>query len=89
MDTLVVGAWISLHDGCRVSYEVGGADAALLTVRGTGQPFEMHCQAEPLRQLIEMGSKALAELDALAIQEGVDQAARELAIGDQSSEAST
>ena len=74
-DTLVIGSWVSLHEGCEITSDVGGNDAALLTVRGTGQPFELHLQAEPLRQLVEAASQALAEMDALAIQEGAQKAA--------------
>jgi hypothetical protein len=74
-DTLVIGSWASLHDGCEITSDVGGSDAALLTARGTGQPFELHVQAEPLRQLVEAASRALAEMDALAIQEGAENAA--------------
>jgi hypothetical protein len=77
MDTLVIGSWVSLQEGCEITSDVGGSDAALLTVRGSGQPFEMHFQAEPLRQLIERGTQALAEMDALVVQEGASRATRE------------
>ena len=84
MDTLVIGSWVSLHEGCQISSDVGGSDAALLTLRGSGQqPFELHCQAVPLRQLVEAGTHALAEMDALAVQEGAAQAAREHAASGQ------
>lgn len=76
-DSLVIGSWVSLHVGCEITSEVGGRDAALLTVRGSGQPFELHVQAEPLRQLIERGSQALAEMDAVAVEDGARQAACE------------
>lgn len=80
MDTLVIGSWVSLHDGCDISGDVGGSDAAMLTVRGTGgQPFELHFQAETLRQFVAVAAQTLAAMDALAIQEGADRAARERA----------
>jgi hypothetical protein len=80
MDSLVIGTWVSLQDGCEITGDVGGSDAALLTLRGRGQqPFELHCQAEPLRQLVATGTQALAEMDALAVQEGAKQAATEQA----------
>ena len=74
-DTLVIGSWASLHEGCEITADVGSSNAAALTVRGSGQPFELHVQAEPLRQLVEAASQALAEMDTLAIQEGAEQAA--------------
>jgi len=84
MDTLVVGSWASLHDGCEVVGDVGGRDVALLTVRGTGrQPFELLCQAEPLRQLVKAGTQALAEMDAIAVSEEAREAARQHAASGQ------
>lgn len=80
MGTLTIGSWVSLREGCEITSDVGGSDAALLTVRGSGQPFEMHFQAEPLRQLIERGTQALAEMEQLAVQEGATPAAREQAV---------
>jgi hypothetical protein len=78
MNTLIIGSWVSLHDGCDITSDVGSSDAALLTLRGSGQqPFELHCQTEPLRRLVEAGRQALAEMDAIAVQEGAEQAARE------------
>lgn len=67
MDSLVTGAWISLQEGCEITSDAGGRDATVLTLRGAGQQsFELHCQAEALRQLVEAGARALAEMDALA-----------------------
>jgi hypothetical protein len=83
METLTTGAWVSLHDGCEISSDVGGRNTVLFIVCGTGQPFELYFEAEPLRQFIERGSKALAEMDALAVQEGAEQAAREQSTSDQ------
>jgi hypothetical protein len=77
MDTLTVGTWVSVQEGCEITSDVGGSDAALLTVRGSGHPFEMDLQAEPLRQLIACGTRALAEMDALAVQEEASRSARE------------
>jgi hypothetical protein len=77
MNPLVIGAWVSLHNGCDISSDIGGRDAALLILRSHGQqPFELHCQAEPLRQLVEVGRQALAEMDAITVEEGTEQASR-------------
>ena len=85
--TLIIGAWVSLHDGCEISSDVGSQDAALLTLRGRGQqPFEFHCQAEPLRRLVEAGTQALAEMDAIAVEKGTNLAAQEQAASEQTAE---
>jgi hypothetical protein len=73
-DTLTIGAWISLHEGCEISSDVGGSNVGLLTVRGAGQqPFELYFRAESLRQFLEVGTRALAEMDALAAQEEAER----------------
>jgi hypothetical protein len=67
-DALVIGAWVSLHDGCEIVSDVGSRNDALLILSGPGQQsFELHCQAEPLRQLVAAASRALVEMDAIAV----------------------
>jgi hypothetical protein len=83
METLVTGAWVGLREGCEITSDVGGSDIARLTVLGSGQPFEMEFQAEPLRQFIESATQTLAEMETLAVREGASQAAREHAEADE------
>jgi hypothetical protein len=83
-DTLTIGAWISLHEGCEISSDVGGSNVGMMTVRGAGQqPFELYFRAEPLRQLLEVGTRTLAEMDALAAQEEAEPDGCEPASSDQ------
>jgi hypothetical protein len=75
--TLVVNSWVGIHEGCKITCSVNGSDSVYVTVNGKAQPFEFFFQAEALRQFIEHGVKALAEMDALAAKEEaeLDQAA--------------
>lgn len=64
--TLVVNSWVGIHEGCDIAYNVHGSDDVYVTVRGTAQPFEFFFQADALRKFVELGGKALAEMEALA-----------------------
>src|SRR4051812_20078175 len=65
VDTVVVGSWVSVRDGCEIACDVGGPDAVMIALRGEGQPFELFFQACPLGQLVERAPRALAEMDAM------------------------
>jgi|tagenome__1003787_1003787.scaffolds.fasta_scaffold20836205_3 hypothetical protein len=65
VDTVVVGSWVSVRDGCEIACDVGGPDAVMIALRGEGQPFELFFQACTLRQLVERATRALAEMDAM------------------------
>lgn len=75
--TLVVNSWVSIHDGCEITYNVNDSDSAQFTVSGTAQSFEFFCQAEALRRFIEQGVTALAEMDVLAAKEEAKEGTRE------------
>jgi hypothetical protein len=75
--TLIVNSWVSIHEGCEITYSVSGSDGTHFTAGGKAQPFEFFFQAAALRQFIELGVKALAEMDALAAKEEAKQDARE------------
>jgi hypothetical protein len=51
---------------------VHGSDDVYVTVSGKEQPFEFYFQADALRQFLKLGSEALAEVDALAGNEGTE-----------------
>jgi hypothetical protein len=75
--TLVVNSWVSIHEGCDITYSVNGSDGTHFTAGDKAHPFEFFFQAEALRQFIELGVKALAEMDALAAKEEAEWDARE------------
>lgn len=81
--TLIVNSWVSIHEGCDITYSVEGSDNAHFTAGDKAQPFEFFFQAEALRKFIEQGVKALAEMDALADKEEAEWDARERAKLDQ------
>ena len=67
--TLIVNSWVGIHEGCDITYNVNGSDDVHVTVSGKAQPFEFFFQADALRKFVELGGKALAEIDALAIED--------------------
>jgi len=67
--TLVVNSWVGIHDGCDITYNVHGSDDVYVTISGEAQPFEFFFQADALRKFVELGGKALAEIDALVIED--------------------
>lgn len=63
--TLVVNSWVSIREGCDITYNVHGNDDVDFLIGGSNnQTFELVYQAEALRKFVELGSKALAEMDA-------------------------
>jgi hypothetical protein len=77
--TLIVNSWVSIHEGCDFAYKVDSSDNAHFTVGDKTQQFEFFFQAEALRTFVEQGSKALAEMDALAAKEEAEMDAPERA----------
>lgn len=75
--TLIVNSWVGIHEGCEITYKVNGSDSVYVIVDGKAQPFEFFFQAEALRQFIERGVKALADMDALAAKEEAEWDTRE------------
>ncbi|MGH3761636.1 hypothetical protein [Actinophytocola sp.] len=76
---LVVNSWVGIHEGCDISYSVNGSDDVYFTASGKSQPFEFFFNFASLRDFIELGGKALAEMSALAEQEEAEWDAREQA----------
>jgi uncharacterized Fe-S cluster-containing radical SAM superfamily protein len=75
--TLIVNSWVSIHEGCEITYSVNGSEGTSFTASSKTQPFEFFFQAEALRQFIAHGTKALAEMDALAAKEEAERDSRE------------
>lgn len=67
--TLVVNSWVGIHEGCDIKYSVNGSDGVHVTASGKAQPFEFFFDFEALRKFVELGGKALAEMEVLANQE--------------------
>lgn len=68
--TFAVNAWADIHEGCQVTYRVRGSNDAYLTVSDRKQqPFEIYFKGDALRQFVEQGGRALAEMDELAARE--------------------
>jgi hypothetical protein len=86
--TLIVNSWVGIHEDCDITYNVNGSDGTYFTASGKAQPFEFFFQADALRKFVELGSKALAEMDALAAKEEAEWDARERAELDQAAERS-
>lgn len=68
--TLVVNSWVGIHEGCDINFRVNSTDDVYVTVTGDADPFELFFQANTLRQFIELGGEALAEMTALAERHG-------------------
>lgn len=66
---LVVNAWVGINEGCEITCNVEGSDEVHIKVSGQAQPFEFHFQADAFERFLDLGGKALAEMNALAEQE--------------------
>lgn len=70
---LVVNAWVGMHDGCEISYNVRTGDDVYVTVTGNDDPsFEFYFQREALARFVEGGGEALAEMTRLAATEATE-----------------
>jgi hypothetical protein len=75
--TLVVNSWVGIHEGCEITHSVSGSEGTHFVVGGQAQPFEFFFQTEALRQFVELGVKALAEMDAVAAKEEAERDVRQ------------
>lgn len=73
-DDLIVNAWVGVQDGCEITCSTESKHGVYFTVTSKDAPtFEFAFQAGALRQLIQVGSKALAEMDAPATKRAHDR----------------
>lgn len=64
-ESLVVTSWVNIRAGSDITCNVHSSDDVdFLVSGGHDQRFELVYEAEALRKFVELGSKALAEMDA-------------------------
>jgi hypothetical protein len=79
LENLVVSAWIGVRAGCDMTYVINSQEDIDFMLDDGKRRFEFAIETEALRTLLDVGSKALAEMEAIEIEEGAKQAAQELA----------
>lgn len=62
-DTYTVGSWGSIGQGCPMEFRVKG-DAVELLIGGLSGCLELTFDPGSLRELVKLGSEALAQMDA-------------------------
>lgn len=68
---LTVSSWVAIRGGCPIRYRVNANDDVEFAFGELSDCFEFLFDANALRQFLEVGSKALAEMNA---HEAADQA---------------
>jgi hypothetical protein len=64
---VLVNSWVGIFEGSEIAYRVPtGQDVHMFATDGDAPDFEFYFQREALRHFLEMGHKALAEMDELA-----------------------
>jgi hypothetical protein len=79
--TLDVNASVAVHDGCEISCTVNPGYGMSVTVKGTNRrrgpggadEFEFWFETEALRAFLDLGVRALTELDRAAGDHATDQ----------------
>jgi hypothetical protein len=68
--TVVINAWVSVQNGCRITYTASRGSGAGFTVlgkhggnEGGNSEFEFFFETDALREFLRLGTEALAELD--------------------------
>jgi hypothetical protein len=69
-----VASWVTMRDGCPISFSVGGSGMAFCTVGDTddNESFEFQIEPEVLREFLRLGTETLSEMDALYEQESTE-----------------
>lgn len=75
LENLVVSAWIGIRATCDMTYCVNTADDVDFMLSDGQRRFELAIETEALRRLLDVGSRALAELDTRRAVEAADQQA--------------
>jgi hypothetical protein len=78
-ENLVVSAWVGVRASASMSYCVNTRDDIDLMLDDGARRFEFAIETEALRKLLEVGGRALAELDALADKAAAEAGATERA----------
>lgn len=65
-----VTTWISIEDGCQISYDVkGSGEMDFIVGENDIEGFGMNLRSEALRELLSLGAEALSKMDAIAAEE--------------------
>jgi hypothetical protein len=78
-ENLAVSTWIGVRAGCEMTYVINSEEDVDFMLDDGARRFEFAIETEALWTLLDVGSKALAEMEAIEIEEGAKQAAQELA----------
>jgi hypothetical protein len=63
-ENLVVSSWIGIRASCDMTYCINTNDDLDFMLSDSARKFEFAIETEALRKLVEVGSRALTELDA-------------------------
>lgn len=77
LENLVVSAWIGIRANCDMTYCVNTADDVDFMLSDSQRRFELAIETDALRRLLDVGSRALAELDNRRASETAEQQAAE------------
>ncbi|MGQ0838166.1 hypothetical protein [Actinokineospora sp.] len=62
---ITISSWVAIREGCPMKVSVLAGDEAEFTCGTRRDVFEFIIDYEPLRELVRLGTAALAEMDAL------------------------
>lgn len=63
---LTVVSWASARGNCRMHYTINNADEMVIIFDGGTSEFEFAFDVHALREVVRLGTDALAEMDVLA-----------------------
>ena len=72
---LTVDSWVAIREGCPMSCDILGSGEVHFLYGIPTDGFEFSFEAEALREFLELGSKALADMDARYAEEEAHEAA--------------
>jgi len=74
-ENLVVSAWIGIRANCNMTYCINTEDDIDFILSDGARRFEFAVETEALRRLLEVGRRALTELDARRATEAAESQA--------------
>ncbi len=72
---LTVNSWVAIREGCPMSCDILGSGEIHFLYGIPTDGFEFSFEAEALREFLELGSKALVDMDARYAEEEAHEAA--------------
>jgi hypothetical protein len=64
-NSLVVGSWVEIREGCPIRFEIGGSGVAFVHCGTQPDSFQFTLESEALRKFVGLGTDALREMDEL------------------------